>query len=157
MLVKRFLASWAFLLFPAAAFAADTPPPTPMPELLIYIIMAGTVIAVFVAVGIIAKRLKDADWSLKDALTEPTLPPAAGAPAPVAGAPPPPGASSSSRLIALLGMVVILILFVRVGLVAMWQLAENAHVDLSQFQSYFLAGASLFVPYVFNQIRNVGK
>ena len=121
-----------------------------MPTLLILIIMFGTVISVCGSIGVIAKRLQTSGWSLKDALTEPT-------PAPVAGAPAPVGASSSSRLIALLGMVVIMILFVSVGLVAMWQFAENDHVDLSQFQSYFLAGASLFVPYMFNQIRNIGK
>lgn len=145
------LATGTLLLFPKGLFAADNnpPPPTPMPGFAITLIMIGIVVAIVGSVIMIGVRLKQSSWTLKDALTEPSVAPA--------GEPPPIGAASSSRLIALLGMVVILILFVGVGLVAVWQFAENDKVDLSQFQSYFLAGASLFVPYIFNQVRNIGK
>ena len=145
------LTTGSLLFLTKATVAADnnTPSPTPMPGVAITLIMIAIVVAVVGAVILIGIRLKHGGWSLKDALTEPSAAGTDGA-APV-------GASSSSRLIALLGMVVILILFVGVGLVAVWQLAENNKVDLSQFQNYFLAGASLFVPYMFNQLRNIGK
>jgi uncharacterized sodium:solute symporter family permease YidK len=56
-----------------------------------------------------------------------------------------------------MGMVVILIMFVSVGLVGIWTFAKTGKVDLSSFQNYFLAGAGLFVPYVFNQLKNIAK
>jgi hypothetical protein len=145
------LTAGTLLLPTKGLFAADnnTPPPTPMPGVAITLIMIAIVSAVTGSVILIGVRLKQSGWSLRDALTEPSVPGTGGAP--------PIGASSSSRLIALLGMVVILILFVGVGLVAVWQFAENNRVDLSQFQNYFLAGASLFIPYVMNQVRNIGK
>lgn len=62
-------------------------------------------------------------------------------------------APSASRLIAFMGMGVILILFLGVGAVSIWQgLVRNAFPELDNIGWFLTAGASMFVPYAANQI-----
>ena len=67
-------------------------------------------------------------------------------------------APSSSRLIAFMGMGVILILFLGVGAVSIWQgLVRNAFPELDNIGWFLTAGASMFVPYAANQIAGAFK
>lgn len=67
-------------------------------------------------------------------------------------------APSSSRLIAFMGMGVILILFLGVGGVSIWQgLVRDAFPDLDNIGWFLTAGASMFVPYAANQIAEAVK
>lgn len=116
-----------------------------MPALVLYLIMGGVALAVLLTFAIVARVLSDGGWTLKDALSEPTAAALTS------------GGGSSSRLIAFMGMVVILALFLGVGLVSLWLFGTGQPINLDPFQNYFLAGAGLFVPYVFNQLRNIGK
>jgi hypothetical protein len=62
--------------------------------------------------------------------------------------------ASSSRLIALLGMFVILGLFMGTGVVVLWGLVSTGKVpNLDGILKFFLAGAGLFIPYSVNQVR----
>jgi hypothetical protein len=148
-------AAVAFVLLPGVGYAQVAGSDGgAMPDAPIYIIMSGTAFVVAAAFGAIVFMLWKGEWSLANSLKEPQPPPAAGSATPTTA---PVGNDSSSRLIALLGMVMILIMFVSVGLVGIWTFAKTGKADLSNFQNYFLAGATLFVPYVFNQIKKIGQ
>lgn len=67
-------------------------------------------------------------------------------------------APSSSRLIAFVGMSVIVILFLGVGAVSIWQaLVDKSFPDLSNIGWFLTAGATMFVPYAANQIAEAVK
>jgi hypothetical protein len=96
--------------------------------------------------------LRNKDWSLADAVSEeaapqpPTLPEKReGKPIMVA---------SSSRLVALLGLLGILSMFIGVGYYLLWVLFCTGTVpQLWEIVRFFYTGAAMFAPYIVNQIR----
>ena len=66
---------------------------------------------------------------------------------------------STSRLIAFMGMLVIVCMFLGTGYYILFGLFTGAAVadKLSGIWSYFLAGATLFAPYAANQIKEMVK
>lgn len=89
------------------------------------------------------------DWRFADALSEEaTLTNSLGRPATVLVA-------SSSRLIAVFGMIVILALYLGIGLLVLWSMASTGEAPggLEALLTFMVGGGSLFVPYLFNQIK----
>lgn len=64
---------------------------------------------------------------------------------------------SSSRVIAFMGMIAILFMFIGFGLVALWGFAQTGKPaqDLDRVVSYLAAGATLFAPYVVNKFASL--
>lgn len=125
-----------------------------------YIVAAAAIFAVLVtSIGVINRLGRKLEavggekpprrWSLRDALSEEvdfTRPDGSKETLMIA---------SSSRLIAFLGLIVLLALFLAVGSVIIVQLSATGTVaDLTSVEHYFLAGLALFVPYGFNQISS---
>ncbi|MFP5238796.1 MAG: hypothetical protein ACLGQW_03105, partial [Acidobacteriota bacterium] len=120
--------------------------------------------------------LKDPGWSLAKALSEPqpvevaapansTPPGQNGAPAKdgqqpanqPAAAPNPEKifAPSTSRLIAMLGTVIVSMLFMGYGVVVVWYLGKTGCMPgLENLTTFLVGGSSLFAPYVFNKLTN---
>ena len=65
--------------------------------------------------------------------------------------------ASSSRLIALLGAVVIMMLYVGAGLAVLMQFTTKGTVppDAEKFTTFFLYGMVLFAPYVVNKFASI--
>lgn len=62
---------------------------------------------------------------------------------------------SASRLIAFMGMLVIMAFFIGVGLWLLWRLLASGSVppDLDKLLNFFYGGLVLFAPYLANQIK----
>ncbi len=154
---------------PAAATASCGQVLTYVPELTLWFVLALFVVGVGVP---IRKLSRDASWSLTDALSEKTAAPAAVAvvqaavavvppAADAAAAPTGPGAggtASASRLVAFLGTVAMLAMFMGFGLYAIWAAfngkAAEARDTLKAMSSYLLYGSAMYAPYAFNQIKS---
>ncbi|MGV3550807.1 hypothetical protein [Rhizobium sp.] len=65
--------------------------------------------------------------------------------------------ASSSRLIALLGSVAIMMLYIGAGLSVLYAFASGAGVpkDTGEFSKFFLWGMVLFAPYVVNKFASI--
>ena len=87
-------------------------------------------------------------WRLADALSEADTIGTNGAAAA------PRLVASSSRLIAFLGLIVMLILFLGFGSIGVLHLLRTGQVpDLDKIAGYFVGGATLFLPYLANQAK----
>ncbi len=159
VIASNLIASMAFASIPAHAQdqAAAGVKYVPLSEPLAYAILAVIYIVVFVAViGVInalARKSSTAPgergWRLSDALSE------EGEITGPGGGKQTVMLASTSRLIALLGMIVIMALFLGVGTIVIWELAQAGTAPfLDGVLKYFLAGAGLFIPYSVNQIRS---
>jgi hypothetical protein len=117
--------------------------------ILISVLLLGTTMAILSIRDILAKS----DWSLAEALTEQTEV--------MIDDPAHPGQkivhstskSSMSRLIAMMGMMTILILYVCIGCACVWSLMQEGKFPDSALQgaAFLTSGISLFVPYVANK------
>ena len=157
----------------SASAAASAAPAQPVlayvPELTLWFVLAMFVIGVGVP---IRKLSRDASgWSLTDALSEKNPSPAPvaivqaavavvpGDAAPAAAVPPvdPGSSASASRLVAFLGTIAILAMFMGFGLYAIWAAfngrAAEARDTLKAMSSYLLYGSAMYAPYAFNQIK----
>lgn len=156
----------------AAAVAPAEPVLTFVPQLTLWFVLG-----VFVfGVGVPIKKLSSnaSGWSLTDALSEKAAAPApvavvqaavavvpagAVAPAPAPATPDPvtTGTASASRLVAFLGTIAILAMFMGFGLYAIWAAfngrATEARDTLKAVSSYLLYGSAMYAPYAFNQIK----
>lgn len=125
----------------------------------VQVVIFGVVILILL-VSLIAVKdsLRGDQWSLAHALSEETLITTTTRATPDAS---PSSISntqmigSASRLIAFLGMLVILSFFVGVGLWLLWQLLSSGKVpaNLELLLNFFAGGAMLFVPYLANQFK----
>lgn len=146
-----------FLLPAAPVLAADLPQFVPMSEGLLLCILAATYALVLLGVFWLAKGLrKDNAWSLGKALSENTIVEQNDLQTPgrTVMAPMP----SSSRLIAFLGMIVLLATFLAFGTSMIWGLGKTGTVpDMEHAQGFLLAGMSMFAPYLISQGREAVK
>lgn len=123
-----------------------------------------TAVAALLALASIRTALANSDWSLSDALSEEadvTLLDGGGKPL-VDGDGKPQIASemraSSSRLIALIGLVGILALYLGFGLVGLETFASKGSFpadSVAPITKYMLAGMTMFAPYVVNKFASV--
>ena len=110
------------------------------------------IITVFLGLAFLLVRkalISSSWWSLADALSE-----EAGNQGVLPVGQRPEMVASSSRLIALLGLLVLLALFLGVGYSILWALyTGNSLPNISDLTSFFLSGLALFSPYAFNQVK----
>jgi hypothetical protein len=96
--------------------------------------------------------LRSKDWSLADTVSEEASPQPAVLPADREGKPI--MVASTSRLVALLGLLGILSMFLGVGYYILWSLfCKNTVPQLWEIMRFFYGGAAMFAPYAVNQIR----
>lgn len=129
----------------------------------------GVVVAVVMLVGVlfafIAVRngLLKSTWSLADALSEEatvtpkgqtgTPPVSAGTPMVISEM-----RASSSRLIALLGAIVIVFVFLGFGALALYKYATGQGIpDVDNVLKFVAGGAALFTPYAVNKLSSLGS
>ena len=91
-------------------------------------------------------------WSLADALSEE----AGDQPNPLPAGVKPIMVASSSRLIAFLGLSVILCLYVGFGYVYLWDrfFRPDATLDAKNLLAFLFGGATMFAPYLANQLSS---
>ncbi len=120
------------------------------PPIFWFVIVMVTLFVVVFMFAILRGLLSSKDWTLAEALSEEADPQPTPAPdkKPIMVA-------SSSRLIALLGLFVILSLFLGVGYYILWCLFTNSQMtNLKDVTSYFYAGVVLFAPYIVNKFSD---
>jgi hypothetical protein len=158
--------SLCLLLFPALARAADTATSTPdngKTDTFIYVVIAAVYAAVFIVFATVSRILgaSSSKWSLADALSEEadlTVDDGTGKPMMAAGAAVNKSElrASSSRLIAFVGTVAILLLFLGFGAFMLWDYAKTGTIrNANDVRSYLMAGLTLFAPYVVNKFSSV--
>jgi hypothetical protein len=127
-----------------AAPEPTTPPWLPTAGTLLLLVVG----ALFVNRGLRGNTVTGQPWSLADAVSEESTITENAQNKTVM-------AASTSRLIALFGMLVILSLYLGVGIVALWDLASSGKTPsgLNVALKFMLGGASLFAPYLVNQVR----
>lgn len=155
------------ILLSAPVFANDAaqhptgPPFVPMPGTLLMIILGVTYLLVVMGIRWLARGLhKDNAWSMGKALSDNVNVEQTDLqdPGKTILAPMP----SSSRLIAFLGMIVLLATFLGVGTVMIWTLGTTGKVpEMESAQGFLLAGMSMFAPYLISQgkeaVKSFGK
>lgn len=146
---------------PAANGASKWPAPR---DAFTYAVIAVVLAGLFIAIAAIVRQLSDpaTHWSLADALSEEadvTVVDNAGVPQLVNGAIVKKTvlAASSSRLIAFVGTIAILFLFVGFGVFVLWGFAKTGEVTASakEITTYLVGGMTLFAPYVVNKFSSV--
>jgi hypothetical protein len=144
---------------PQAAQAWSPPEPW-----FIYTVIIVLFLALAIALGAVARRLgaEGNKWSLADALSEEadlTVADAQGLPYTVNGVviKKTVMAASSSRLIAFVGMIAILFLFLGFGAFILWGFAKSGTMPASagEITKYLLGGMTLFAPYIVNKFSSV--
>lgn len=139
---------------PAAPSASGTNPPpcVPAPEY-VYWIMFGAISALLVVAFLYVwgGLMKDKAWKLGDAVSEE----AANQPNPLPAGVPPVMVASSSRLIALLGLLVIMVLFLGFGYSILYELfnCQMNQVSTKTIMGFLFGGATMFAPYLANQLQ----
>jgi hypothetical protein len=130
----------------------------------IYLVIGFVYLGVLIALSTVARKLSQptTNWSLADALSEEadiTVPDTSGMPYTVNGVVVKKTvlAASSSRLIALMGMIVILFIFLGFGAFMLWAFANNGTLPASagDVTRFLVGGMTLFAPYVVNKFSSV--
>ncbi len=149
--------SLAVSLSPSAAWAqaATTAPPTfgvPKESVFWATFWIMTAILVFAFLFVALGLLRSRDWQLGDAVSEE----AGNQPDPLPLGTKPIMVASSSRLIALLGLLNILGVFLGFGYYFLYSaFAGTVHLeDMKSVIYYLFSGAVMFAPYLANQLQN---
>lgn len=133
---------------------------------LIYAVISVIFLGSLISVALIRSALSDSKWSLADALSEeakvssleadgnggfkPRLD-AAGNPVMITEL-----RASSSRMIALVGMMVILLMFLGFGIFAVYSFSKTGVMpDTENITNFLIAGLTLFAPYLVNQFAAI--
>lgn len=161
------LAALLPVLASTQAWAADTPPWPKPPATFVFIIIAVVLGGAILAMLIIRSALTTSTWSLTDALSEATevtatVINAAGQAEPRLD---PSGKpvlvtemrASTSRLIALMGMMAIMLMFLGFGAFTLYAFAFSGTVSPSMEDviKFLVAGLTLFAPYVVNKFSSI--
>ena len=141
-----------------------------LPSWIPLVVIIATYVIAWLVIRAVWKRLVDSgNWSLTDALSEkakisPQAPPVGAAP-PVQGPSDPDLAvvlaGSASRLIAFIGLIIIMIMFLGMGALVMVRFfvlgcdttGTNFDNETISLAKYLLAGTVMFAPYGANQIK----
>jgi len=115
------------------------------------IIAVVTVFLLFLLLSLIGGLRQSPTWSMGDALSEE----AGNQPNPLPAGQKPIMVASSSRLIAFLGLSVILCLYLGFGYVILWDHFFNPRpIDTKTLITFLFGGATMFAPYLANQLAN---
>jgi hypothetical protein len=147
-----------FFIFTPAVMAADDSEPL-SGAIFSYCLLGAIVLAMIACLVALRAALWRQGWSLREALSEkPEI--STGGGEEIAGGVDA-GVASVSRLIALVGFIAILTLYVGFGLAAMRRLAAGSPLpDRAQFadvELFLCAGATMFLPYLVNKLELVVK
>jgi hypothetical protein len=133
----------------------------------VYAVLAVVLFGTLVSIVLIRAALAHSRWSLADALSEEvevtaTVQTAAGDQEPKLDASGKPFMitemrASSSRVIALMGMMAILLMFMGFGVFALYSFAFTGAMpaQIDKVIYFLLSGMTLFAPYVVNQFRSI--
>ncbi len=133
----------------------------------IYAIVGIVLVASVLSMLMIRAALTVSAWSFSDALSEPTEitatePDAAGVPRIKLDAAGNPMMvtqmrASTSRMLALMGAIVILLMFLGFGAVALFSFASTGELppSMERVVNFLLAGMTLFAPYAVNKFAKV--
>ncbi len=128
--------------------------PTPMPWSTAWLIgvAALVLVAYGIAIGSLLGASKNNKWSLAAALSEEVETKANN----VVSTKP---VASSSRLIAFLGLIGILGIFLGTGFYMLWSLFSKGTVvgELDKISKFLAVGGTIFVPYLANQLKDIFK
>lgn len=109
-----------------------------------------TILLFFLLMVMFIGLLRNKEWSLADAVSEE----AGNQPATLPVGQKPVMVASASRLVALLGLLGILTMFIGVGYYLLWALFCTGTVpQLWEIVRFFYAGAAMFAPYLVNQLK----
>jgi len=145
---------------------AAPPPPIPFQpnEVLVWIVIVLVLAFVLLALAWLRNAMTKSTWSLADALSEEAdvayftasggpQTDSAGKPVTVSEM-----KASSSRLIALLGAIVILFLFLGFGAFVLYQYGTTGDMpDVTKILAFMSGGLALFAPYAVNKISSLGS
>ena len=111
-----------------------------------------TALGGFLLLSLVAGLKGNAAWSLADAISEE----AGDQPNPLPPGVKPIMVASSSRLIAFLGLSVILCLYLGFGYVYLWErfFRPSAMMDSKNLLAFLFGGATMFAPYMANQLSS---
>jgi hypothetical protein len=111
-----------------------------------------TILLGFVLLALISGLRQSATWSMGDALSEE----AGNQPNPLPAGQKAIMVASSSRLIAFLGLSVLLCLFLGFGYMILWDHFFNSSkpIDTKTLLTFLFGGATMFAPYVANQVAS---
>jgi hypothetical protein len=134
----------------ALAEGGNPPAPAQAPAIFWITLVIVTAFIALLMLSVIRGLMGSQEWTFADALSEEAdpqpSPPPAGKPVMVA---------SSSRLIAFLGLIVILALFLGVGYYLLWCLFTQTPLSqLDNTTKYFYSGLVLFAPYIVNKFSD---
>jgi len=143
---------------------ADTQ--VPAPSWFTYTVIAVAFAGIIISILLVRVALANSTWSIADALSEEadvtamTGPP--DAPRPLLDSNQKPVTisemrASSSRLIALMGMIVILFLFMGFGAFAMYYFSQHWDLppSIDEVIKFLVAGLTLFAPYLVNKFSSL--
>lgn len=139
----------ALLIGGLVAGALWSTPKLSVAYILVGVLLLGTTIAILSIRDILAAST----WSLAEALSEQTTVSVDDPANPGQKIVRSTSKSSMSRLIAMMGMMAILILYVSIGCACVWSLTQEGKFPDSALQgaAFLTSGISLFVPYVANK------
>jgi hypothetical protein len=137
----------------AATDAAVAQAPHSMDAMECNLLLACLSVGFLAVLAVTVLSLKKGGWRLDEALSEETAAPLAGSAAPAAAASSVQRlAPSTSRLIAFLGLIASLTLFLGVGFCYIWRLANGVALpSSSDIMPIIYGGAVTFAPYAFNK------
>jgi amino acid transporter len=149
----------------AAQEAAAPPPLLFHPnEVLVWIVIVLVLAFILLALAWLRNAMTKSTWSLADALSEEAdvaYFTASGTPQTDTSGKPVTVSemrASSSRLIALLGAIVILFLFLGFGAFVLYQYGTTGGLpDVSKILAFMSGGLALFAPYAVNKISSLGS
>jgi hypothetical protein len=159
-------AATAVALTAHSAWAQTSPPP---PGWFVYGVIAIVLVGALVALLLIRAAIYGTSWSLSDALSEATEVTATtvdanGRRVPLLDANNKPVCivemrASSSRLIALMGMMAILLMYLGFGAFALYAFATTGRMpeDVDKAINFLVAGMTLFAPYAVNKFSELFK
>jgi hypothetical protein len=158
----------SMLHFLAQTAAAVDPPSSATANWLADPLVIGVALATVISLLLVYRHLRQAShWSMSDALSEttdvavPLVDPKTGAVVLKKDGETPVTTqqlrASSSRLIALLGSIAIMMLYIGAGLVVLQSLAKGAGVPegTETLSKFFLWGMVLFAPYIVNKFASI--
>lgn len=144
---------------PACAAIPDQGAPEPW---FVYVVIIVILVAALLAILLVRAAVAGSSWSLADALSEDvevTARQADGSALMEEGKPVTvvEMRASSSRLIALMGMIVIMLMFLGFGTFALFRFAMTGEMpeDIGDVVEFLLAGLTLFAPYLVNKFSGL--
>jgi hypothetical protein len=159
------LCCWALVFGVTPAWSQTLAPPAGMPApWFVYTIIVIVFVGALLSVALVRAAVANTTWSLSDALSEETeltaidkttsqpLRDASGNELKVTEL-----RASVSRLIALMGMLVILFMFLGFGSFAMYRFAMTGNMPsgMDEVINFLVAGLTLFAPYAVNKFSSL--